>query len=595
MIGKQKIVSLFLVGFVLLSLFTCLFNVGEVEGQIVTVIDSAGNLPPVGYVALNSRYSYWQSPIGVYDMVAVGFVGNGLSLNEVQLYLYRTGTPASGYDPEIVVEVRGSNNNLLSGFPGSTVYATSDVILFSELPIVGDWVSFVFDGSFSPVLGGVYFLCIVSHTSGLSGLSSGVSVNVGYAADSNSNRRSVRHVLAFTYDDDDNLFGYETWSFVSSGNNVLFRALHVVQAFGVTYDGNGATGGSVPVDSNLYGVGGAVTVKANVGGLVRVGYDFLGWAYSASASVPDFVVSGGVAAPSFFSMGSSNVVLFAVWGLSVGPTPTHVVVPEGAEGLVLRFGDKEVDNFGVLGYWMGERAGGVTAGFESDWGVATDVQLGFRVWLVGEDGETELTLGEPVGVASIWSSLPAWSGWVNTSWACPGVRVVLGEQVLNIVMYSSVDDGVTWFARAGFVSDVLLTNQIVGSDWVFNFHLSYELTAMVVGWSGVYGRAGVDGVLFVEPSVFDVMFFKLVHLDVFGFVLVPYLAVLGEFFYVLVLIFMLGAYYMWHGKASVVLFMLVLFGSAGGLVFVFLPAPANILVWVLLAVALGVLLFRVFR
>jgi hypothetical protein len=87
----------------------------------------------------------------------------------------------------------------------------------------------------------------------------------------------------------------------------------------------------------------------------------------------------------------------------------------------------------------------------------------------------------------------------------------------------------------------------------------------------------------------------LATLDIFGFILYPYVSLLGGLVYVFILIALFGAYYIWHGKASILLFMLVLFGSAGGLVFVFLPLPANLLVWALMAVVLGVLLFRVFR
>ncbi|MCX8012737.1 MAG: hypothetical protein N3A02_00410, partial [Rectinema sp.] len=44
----------------------------------------------------------------------------------------------------------------------------------------------------------------------------------------------------------------------------------------VIYDGNGATGGSVPVDSNKYLQGVTVTVLGNTGNLTRPGYRFAG-------------------------------------------------------------------------------------------------------------------------------------------------------------------------------------------------------------------------------------------------------------------------------------------------------------------------------
>ncbi|MDR0372678.1 MAG: hypothetical protein LBI79_03845 [Nitrososphaerota archaeon] len=51
----------------------------------------------------------------------------------------------------------------------------------------------------------------------------------------------------------------------------------------MTYDGNGSTGGSVPVDSGVYSVGASVVVCVNAGGLVKPGFVFKGWATDASA------------------------------------------------------------------------------------------------------------------------------------------------------------------------------------------------------------------------------------------------------------------------------------------------------------------------
>ena len=86
----------------------------------------------------------------------------------------------------------------------------------------------------------------------------------------------------------------------------------VVDDFMVFYNGNGASGGSVPVDNNVYGGGVSVVVAANSGGLVRSGYIFLGWAYSSTAKVADFVVTGSSVSPSIFII-YDDVTLFAVW------------------------------------------------------------------------------------------------------------------------------------------------------------------------------------------------------------------------------------------------------------------------------------------
>lgn len=75
----------------------------------------------------------------------------------------------------------------------------------------------------------------------------------------------------------------------------------------VTYDKNGATGGSVPVDSNTYGNDDTVTVLGNTGSLIRTGYTFAGWTMSQDGT--GTVYNAG----DTFIMGSADVTLFAKW------------------------------------------------------------------------------------------------------------------------------------------------------------------------------------------------------------------------------------------------------------------------------------------
>ena len=95
----------------------------------------------------------------------------------------------------------------------------------------------------------------------------------------------------------------------------------------MTYNSNGATGGSVPSDSSDYASGNSVTVKANTGNLVRTNYEFLGWSESPTATTPTYAVSGTTVTPANFNMGTSNVALYAVWGsASSGILPTGIAL-----------------------------------------------------------------------------------------------------------------------------------------------------------------------------------------------------------------------------------------------------------------------------
>ncbi len=91
-------------------------------------------------------------------------------------------------------------------------------------------------------------------------------------------------------------------------------------AFTVTYNGNGSTGGSVPVDGTAYANGAQVTVKGNSGSLAKAGATFGFWNTAADGTGTEYDPGNTFAI-------SSNVTLYAQWyitdGLSNGGVTTH--------------------------------------------------------------------------------------------------------------------------------------------------------------------------------------------------------------------------------------------------------------------------------
>ena len=93
----------------------------------------------------------------------------------------------------------------------------------------------------------------------------------------------------------------------------------------VTYDGNGNTAGTVPVDpSSPYESGATVTVLGNTGDLTRINdggtsYYFTGWNTKTDGS------GSAQAEGSTFIMGASNVILYAQWA----PYALHDIGPAG--------------------------------------------------------------------------------------------------------------------------------------------------------------------------------------------------------------------------------------------------------------------------
>ncbi|WP_082560240.1 InlB B-repeat-containing protein [Paenibacillus sp. Root52] len=77
--------------------------------------------------------------------------------------------------------------------------------------------------------------------------------------------------------------------------------------YSVKYDGNGATGGQKPVDSQSYENGHTVTVSDNSGDLVRTGFAFNGWNTKADGSGINYAANNN------FNINAADVILYALW------------------------------------------------------------------------------------------------------------------------------------------------------------------------------------------------------------------------------------------------------------------------------------------
>lgn len=110
----------------------------------------------------------------------------------------------------------------------------------------------------------------------------------------------------------------QTFSMPSS-NVTLYAQWTLNPTYTVTYDGNGNTGGSVPIDNSNYQQNQTVTVLGNPGNLIRAGYSFSGWNTQTNGSGTTYTAS------QTFSIGGANVTLYALWTAN----PTYTVTYNG--------------------------------------------------------------------------------------------------------------------------------------------------------------------------------------------------------------------------------------------------------------------------
>ncbi len=98
-------------------------------------------------------------------------------------------------------------------------------------------------------------------------------------------------------------------TFAMGSANVTLYAQWTPVTYGVTYNANGSTSGTAPVDGNPYAPGSTVAVLANTGALVKTGATFAGWNSAVNGTGVSYPASGS----SSFAMGSANVTLYALW------------------------------------------------------------------------------------------------------------------------------------------------------------------------------------------------------------------------------------------------------------------------------------------
>ena len=84
--------------------------------------------------------------------------------------------------------------------------------------------------------------------------------------------------------------------------------------FSVTYEPNGATIGSVPVDTTIYNAGDIATVLGNTGNLTITGYSFIGWNTVVNGSGKTYNPGNT------FNIIANNVILYAQWSSN----PKHI-------------------------------------------------------------------------------------------------------------------------------------------------------------------------------------------------------------------------------------------------------------------------------
>jgi uncharacterized repeat protein (TIGR02543 family) len=224
---------------------------------------------------------------------------------------------------------------------------------------------------------------------------------------------------------------------VSISTNSLLLTINSTSGttYSVTYNANGATAGSVPVDgSSPYSSGMTVTVLGNINGLAMTGYTFAGWNTAANGG------STSYAPAATFSI-TSNTTLYAQW------TPASYTVTFGANG----------------GNTPSPTSKSVT--YNATYGaLATVTRTGyaFSGWFTAPSGGTEITSGTTVAITAAQTLYAHWtpSNYTVTFNANGGDTP---SPTSKSVTYNATYGALATVTRAGYIFDGWFTASTGGT------------------------------------------------------------------------------------------------------------------------------------
>ncbi|MDR0372677.1 MAG: InlB B-repeat-containing protein [Nitrososphaerota archaeon] len=256
----------------------------------------------------------------------------------------------------------------------------------------------------------------------------------------------------------------------------LYAVWELIPVYAVTYDGNGSTGGSVPVDSGVYSVGASVVVCVNAGGLVKPGFVFKGWATDASAVTPTYTVAESTVTPSAFSMGSAKVTLYAVWELITTYTVTYdgngstsgsvpidnIAYTTGSTVMVLAgTGNLVKSDHTFLGWAFNSSAVAPNFAFSgtsiipSSFTMGSDNIILYAVWRVGHIEENQSIFKEYIdNHSTVLSNCDSLTGWSKSTSGNMTLETAIKKEGASSVKLETSSTAQVFAQLSGFSADL---------------------------------------------------------------------------------------------------------------------------------------------
>lgn len=276
------------------------------------------------------------------------------------------------------------------------------------------------------------------------------------------------------------------------------------------------------------------------------------------------------------------------------------------ESTILYYNSGSRTTAGVTAYDLNTERSGTYYFPRADLAAEYNVTFGYRLYLVNSaTSRIELTT-DVVGQTLLSATLPDWAAY-NKTWNCPGVNVVLGYQALEAELWYKLNSG-AWVLMTSYISPLLMTSHLEEATWTLSTLVHFTKGGGITELIFINGDLAtpfpytpfndnnfISNVVIKTPSNYDIGFFKQSHGDIVGFILGAYINQIGVGFYLLVLLMLTGALWLNYKHIGPVLFVFVIFGGSGGLIWVFVPPVGAAVIDVLLLLGFAALLYKVTR
>lgn len=251
---------------------------------------------------------------------------------------------------------------------------------------------------------------------------------------------------------------------------------------------------------------------------------------------------------------------------------------------------------GVTGYIINSTLSSTTKNVSLSLAGDSTVTWGWRVWQVKTDESTvELTSGSPV--ATVNRAVDG-EGFQTNTWTAPSRSLQIGFDALEIVLYMKIGAG-DWQSRAVFVSSRLVEKTVSGVTWTFYQYTNRSYSGGTTTGYFIFGsstrNSRIEGIGFGEADVYETMNYKLQSGDLIGFVLYPYVNLIGNLFYGLVMLMLCVPLYNRYHSLTPILVLMILFGGASGVFTLLIPLAGFGITWIFMLLGLAGLLYKVFR